>query len=108
MSGKKKSLLQLNELFVRFRKGILFAVSLLILEHIAWIVEPAVFGKVIDALIARVTDQSVSLNETLLPLFLWIGVFAVNSGTGVVRRIVDERIYLAMFTQLATEISSAA
>jgi ABC-type multidrug transport system fused ATPase/permease subunit len=103
-----KPTLQLNELFKRFKKGVLFAISLVVLEHVAWIVEPAVFGKVIDALIARVSDGSITLNETLFPLFVWIGVFAVNSGTGVVRRIVDEKIYLAMFTQLATEISSSA
>lgn len=108
MPDKTKSLLQLNDLFLRFRKGIIFAISLVIIEHIAWIVEPAVFGKVIDALIARVSDQPISLKETLLPLFLWIGVFVVNSGTGVVRRIADEKIYLAMFTRLAIDISSAA
>jgi ABC-type multidrug transport system fused ATPase/permease subunit len=44
----------------------------------------------------------------LFPLYLWIGVFAVNSGTGVIRRIVDQKIYLAMFTQLATDISTVA
>lgn len=108
MPDKTKSLLQLNDLFLRFRKGIIFAISLVIIEHMAWIVEPAVFGKVIDALIARVSDQPISLKETLLPLFLWIGVFVVNSGTGVVRRIADEKIYLAMFTRLAIDISSAA
>lgn len=35
----------------RFRKGILFALLLVIVEDIAWIAEPSVFGKVIDAVI---------------------------------------------------------
>ena len=100
--------MKLSELLARFKKGISLAISLVIIEHIAWIVEPAVFGKVIDALIERASGQASTLNASLFPLFLWIGVFAVNSGTGVIRRIVDQKIYLAMFTQLATEISTVA
>ena len=100
--------MKLSELLTRFKKGISLAISLVILEHVAWIVEPAVFGKVIDALIERASGQPSSLNASLFPLFLWIGVFTVNSGTGVIRRIVDQKIYLAMFTQLATEISTVA
>jgi ABC-type multidrug transport system fused ATPase/permease subunit len=105
---KSTNTLQLSALLVRFRKGISVAIGLVIIEHVAWIIEPAVFGKVIDALIERNTLQDISLNETLRPLFLWIGVFIINSGTGVIRRVVDQRIYLTMFTQLATDISSVA
>jgi ABC-type multidrug transport system fused ATPase/permease subunit len=105
---KSTNTLQFSALLVRFRKGISVAIGLVIIEHVAWIIEPAVFGKVIDALIERNTLQDISLNETLRPLFLWIGVFIINSGTGVIRRVVDQRIYLSMFTQLATDISSVA
>jgi ABC-type multidrug transport system fused ATPase/permease subunit len=100
--------MKLTELLARFKKGISLAIGLVIIEHVAWIVEPAVFGKVIDALIERSSGQAGSLNASLFPLFLWISVFAINSGTGVIRRIVDQKIYLAMFTQLATDISAAA
>jgi ABC-type multidrug transport system fused ATPase/permease subunit len=100
--------MKLTELLARFKKGISLAISLVIIEHIAWIVEPAVFGKVIDALIERASGQAVTIQASLFPLYLWIGVFAVNSGTGVIRRIVDQKIYLAMFTQLATDISTVA
>jgi ABC-type multidrug transport system fused ATPase/permease subunit len=105
---KSTNTLQLSALLVRFRKGISVAIGLVIIEHIAWIIEPAVFGKVIDALIERASGQTANLQETLLPLFLWIGVFIINSGTGVIRRIADQRIYLNMFTQLATDISAVA
>ena len=98
----------LTTLLGRFKKGISLAVGLVIIEHIAWIVEPAVFGKVIDALIERASGQTTSLKESLFPLMIWIGVFAINSGTGVIRRVVDQKIYLAMFTQLATDISTVA
>jgi ABC-type multidrug transport system fused ATPase/permease subunit len=100
--------MKLTELLARFKKGIFFAVSLVVIEHVAWIIEPAVFGKVIDALIERASAPANPLNDSLFPLFLWIGVFTINSGTGVIRRIFDQKIYLAMFTQLATEISTVA
>jgi ABC-type multidrug transport system fused ATPase/permease subunit len=105
---KSTNSLHLTALLVRYKKSISIAMGLVIVEHIAWIIEPAVFGKVIDALIDRNTLQGISLNEMLLPLFLWIGVFLINSGTGVIRRVVDQKIYLGMFTQLATDISSVA
>ena len=100
--------MKLIELLSRFKKGIILAIGLVIVEHVAWIVEPGVFGKVIDALIERASASGNSGTPSLFPLFLWIGVFAVNSGTGVIRRIVDQKIYLAMFTRLATDISTVA
>jgi ABC-type multidrug transport system fused ATPase/permease subunit len=38
-------------------------------------------------------------------LFAWIAVFAINSGVGSFRRSYDQRVYLDMFTELATTIS---
>jgi ABC-type multidrug transport system fused ATPase/permease subunit len=91
----------------RFRKGILLALSLVVVEHVAWIVEPAVFGRVIDALIDRATAKEMGWEAlNAWPLFLWIFVFTVNSGTGVVRRVVDEKIYLNIYSELATGIAS--
>jgi ABC-type multidrug transport system fused ATPase/permease subunit len=100
--------IKLFELAARYRKGILIALSLVVLEQLAWIVEPAVFGKVIDALIERATADGPSLKSLdVFPLFLWILVFLINSGTGVVRRIVDERIYLRIYSEIATGIASS-
>ncbi len=94
--------MKLSSLLFRFRKGIIFAVTLVILENIAWIVEPTVFGNVIDAFI----DKPVILKESefLIPLFIWIGVFLANSGLGALRRSFDQRIYLRMFTHIATDV----
>jgi ABC-type multidrug transport system fused ATPase/permease subunit len=95
------------EIAKRFRKGVFLALSLVVVEHLAWIVEPAVFGKVIDALIDRARTESGLLQSLdVFPLFLWVLVFIINSGTGVVRRVVDERIYLRIYADLATGIAS--
>lgn len=100
--------MKLFELAARYRKGILIALSLVVFEQLAWIIEPAIFGKVIDALIERATAEGPGLKSLdVFPLFLWILVFLVNSGTGVVRRIVDERIYLRIYSEIATGIASS-
>jgi ABC-type multidrug transport system fused ATPase/permease subunit len=93
----------LQSIVKRFFKSILLAVSLVIIEHLAWIVEPTVFGKVIDAVIDK--NASIENVNLLLPLFLWIGLFLINSGVGSFRRSFDQKIYLRMFTQIATEVA---
>jgi ABC-type multidrug transport system fused ATPase/permease subunit len=89
-------------LFKRYKKSLIFAISLVIIEHLAWIIEPTVFGNVIDAMIDTANQE---MSSALLPLLIWILVFMVNSGTGAFRRSIDPRIFLKIFTEIATEIS---
>ena len=106
--GERGMKIKLFEMAARYRKGILIALSLVVFEQLAWIIEPAVFGKVIDALIERATADGPGLKSLdVFPLFLWIFVFLINSGTGVVRRVVDERIYLRIYSEIATGIASS-
>lgn len=163
----------LIDLIRRFRKGIIIAFSLVIIENIAWIIEPTVFGKVIDAVIdvqyeTKLNDSvAVMQNETKLitkikdvdtqfesedlnikdsvhikdsnhskihlhakdssnpndsiksqeaeesssyvtPLLIWIIVFAINSGLGVIRRSIDPKIFLNIYTKIATDVSENA
>ena len=83
-------------------RGITVALSLVVIENVAWIVEPALFGNVIDALIESASSAEKSY---LPPLALWIGAFLVNSGVGGLRRSLDQRIFLRMFTHIATTVS---
>lgn len=95
--------MQLTALFRKFRKGIAFALSLVVIENIAWIAEPTIFGIVIDAFINKGLK---SLDPTLvIPLLVWIGVYLINSGVGALRRSFDQRIYLNIFTQIATGVA---
>lgn len=98
--------MDLFSLFKRFRKGIILAIGLVVVENLAWIVEPTVFGNVIDAFI----DKGFNLREAafLIPLLVWIGVFLLNSFVGALRRSVDQRIYLGMFTDIATDVARIA
>lgn len=78
------------------------AIGLVLVENIAWIVEPSLFGPVLDALIS--TARKEPGTTVVLPLTLWIGAFAINSGVGALRRAVDPRIYLTAYADVASEI----
>jgi ABC-type multidrug transport system fused ATPase/permease subunit len=97
--------MKLIDLFKQYKKGIAVAITLVIIENVAWIIEPTVFGQVIDAFIEKSARSELSI---LTPLFIWIGVFLINSGVGAGRRSVDQRIYLNMFTHIATDVARIA
>jgi ABC-type multidrug transport system fused ATPase/permease subunit len=90
-------------IFTTYRKSILLAISFVLVEKIAWIIEPTVFGNVIDAMIDALATPS--LGSPMIPILIWISVFAVNSGVGTYRRYRDEKIYLNVYNDLAANIA---
>jgi ABC-type multidrug transport system fused ATPase/permease subunit len=97
--------MHLIDLVKRFRKEITIAVGLVILENIAWIIEPTLFGYVIDAVIDKSLDPETSL---FTPLIFWILAFVVNSGVGSFRRYIDPRIFLNIFTSIASDVAKTS
>jgi ABC-type multidrug transport system fused ATPase/permease subunit len=141
-------------LIKHYKRLIVFALMLVVVEDVAWIVEPYIFGKVIDSVIdiqifdkksgimnapnetesdkiKKLEDEDllpdsissnpasqnniwdsikVSLkdnpeNAIFFPLALWIFAFLVNSGVGAFRRSIDPKIFLRIYTRIATSIS---
>jgi len=90
------------DLFRKFRKGIIFAVGLVVIENLAWIVEPTFFGNLIDAIIDKASANYQKI--ILIPIILWVSVYLINSVVGSLRRTVDQRIYLKMFSNVAMEV----
>ena len=95
--------MRLVEIIRKHRRVFLFAMTLALIEKLAWIVEPTLFGRLLDRLIAFFGSKD-HVSYTV-PLILWIGVFAINSGVGAARRSIDEKIYLNMFTNIAVEVT---
>ena len=96
----------LIDMVKRFRKGITIAIILVVIENIAWIIEPTLFGKVIDALIDKaLVDPETSF---FFPMMLWVSAFVVNSGVGAFRRSFDPKIFLKIFTNLAKDVSDTS
>lgn len=99
--------MKLTEIIQKYRRAFFFAISLVVIEKLAWIVEPTLFGRLLDRLIAFFGSKAHEVSFTF-PLILWIGVFAINSGVGAARRSIDEKIYLKMFTNIAVEATESS
>lgn len=96
----------LGILFRKYHRSVLLALSLVVVENVAWILEPTLFGNVIDAFIDKAVGEGpVHFGA---PLALWIGVFLLNSGAGAARRAFDQKIYLTMFTGIAVQVAERA
>lgn len=88
----------ISSMFATHRKRILTALLFVVVEKVAWIIEPTVFGDVIDAMIDAMGTPPVG--SPVVPLLIWIGIFALNSGVGTYRRSRDERVYLSVYNDL--------
>jgi ABC-type multidrug transport system fused ATPase/permease subunit len=98
--------LNLFDIVRQFKRGISIALALVVIENVAWIVEPTLFGNVIDGMIEAASSEG--RNTAIVPLIIWVGVFLINSSVGALRRSVDQRIYLRMFTEIATSVATLA
>ena len=96
------------DLFKRHKRGIIFAISLVIIENIAWIIEPTFFGQVIDAIF---DEDAVFYSYDwwygiIIPLSWWTAMFLINSGVGSIRRFVDPRIFMKIFADIGTSVAA--
>jgi ABC-type multidrug transport system fused ATPase/permease subunit len=98
--------MKLLDLFRTYKKKILFIFSLTIVENVAWIIEPWIFGMLIDEFILKANGSVFHLAPIkFLPLFLWILLYAINSGTGTIRRMYEPKIFQNIFADIVTKIS---
>ena len=95
--------MKLRTTFATYRTSILLALSFVLIEKTAWILEPTLFGNVIDAMIEALAIPR--LSSPAVPLLIWIGVFGINSGVGTYRRSKVERISLSIYNDLAVNIA---
>lgn len=98
--------MHLSELLRKFRLSIFIAVCLILIENLAWIVEPYLLGKVIDALIDK--EFTNPATNIFWPIFIWVFLFCVNTGVGSFRRVYDTKIFTKMFTKLVTYVSESS
>ncbi len=95
--------MHLIDLIKKFRLAISFTILLILIENLAWIVEPYLLGKVIDALIDKeFTDPSTNI---FYPIFIWVLLFCINTGVGSFRRVYDTKLFTKMFTKLAAYVA---
>jgi len=98
--------MKLSSLIQKHRKGIAFVSLLIIVENVAWILEPSLFGNLIDAFITRANPESLEDKYAhIIPLILWVSAYLLNSGSGTLRRRFEPRVFQKMYVELVTNIA---
>jgi len=103
--SKKNFLFFVRDIVRHHRHGISLVLFLVVLAKVAWVIEPTVFGRVIDAMIRTAKTPAIGF---LWPLLLWAAVFLVNSGAGTLQRVFEARVYNRMFAEIAKKIATSA
>ena len=93
-----------KQTIAKYKYGIAMLLSFVLIENVAWIIEPTFFGKLLDALIAHFYDhENVSFS---LPLITWISVYLLNVVGGALHRYFNGGTYSKMYSDLATNVIS--
>ena len=85
----------LKQIMAKYRYQIGMMLVFVLIENIAWIIEPTFFGKLLDALIGHFYDHE-AVNY-LLPLMVWIIVYLINVVGGALHRLFTGSVYSKMY-----------
>ncbi|MBI2417965.1 MAG: hypothetical protein HYV28_08695 [Ignavibacteriales bacterium] len=98
--------MNLLTLIKKHLKGVLFILFLLLLENVAWIIEPTLFGNVIDAFIAKADKNNLEAQLAhIFPLLVWVGVYLINSGSGTLRRLAEPSVFQRMYVEIVSKVA---
>jgi ABC-type multidrug transport system fused ATPase/permease subunit len=92
----------LRQTVSKYKYSIAVLLLFVLVENIAWIIEPTFFGKLLDALIGHFYDHE-RINF-ILPLFIWIFVYLINVIGGSLHRLFNGGTYSKMYTDVATNV----
>lgn len=91
-----------RQIILKYRYHIFLLLFFVLIENIAWIIEPTFFGKLLDALIDHFYDHE-AINY-VYPLFIWIVVYLINVVAGSLHRLFNGGIYAKMYADVATNV----
>ena len=91
-----------KQILQTFKGPIAVVISFVILENIAWIIEPTFFGSLLDSLIEHFYDKEKA--NYSLPLVIWISIYLLNVLGGTLSRYYGGRIYSKMYADIATRV----
>ena len=94
----------ITTIVTKFKFPIALVLSFVLLENIAWIIEPTFFGKLLDALIDKFYDKE-QVNY-MLPLVIWIFVYLLNVLGGTLHRLFSGKVYAKITADTATNVIS--
>ena len=92
----------IKQIISKYRYPIGMILLFVLIENIAWIIEPTFFGKLLDALIGHFYDHE-KINY-LIPLVIWTLVYLINVIGGALQRFFGGGIFARMYTEIATKV----
>lgn len=96
----------IRKIFREYRKTLIIILLLVIIENIAWIIEPTVFGNVIDEFINKSYSRNLRFQSHHMQLLLlWVLLYGINSFSGTVRRRMEPKVFQNINTDIAIRIS---
>jgi ABC-type multidrug transport system fused ATPase/permease subunit len=78
--------------------------AFVLLENIAWLIEPTFFGKLLDALINDFYHKTRVKIDYILPLIIWVGIYLLNTLGGTLSRYYSGKVYSQMYVDIATDV----
>jgi ABC-type multidrug transport system fused ATPase/permease subunit len=91
-----------TQIVKQFKFSISGVLIFVLIENVAWIVEPTFFGSLLDALIDHFYNKEAVNYYT--PLFIWIFIYMVNVLGGTMSRLFSGRVYSKMYADIATRV----
>lgn len=91
-----------RQIISKYRKSIGLILLFVLIENIAWIIEPTFFGKLLDALIEHFYDHEKV--DFLIPLSIWIFVYFINVLGGSLHRLFSGGTFARMYSDIAARV----
>jgi ABC-type multidrug transport system fused ATPase/permease subunit len=91
-----------KQIISKYRSSIGLLLLFVLIENIAWIIEPTFFGKLLDALIGHFYDHEKI--DYFIPLSIWVLVYFINVLGGSLHRLFSGGTYARMYADVATNV----
>jgi ABC-type multidrug transport system fused ATPase/permease subunit len=91
-----------RQIILRYKRSIALILIFVLIENLAWIIEPTFFGELLDALISHFYDHE-SINY-FTPLMVWVLIYFINVVGGSLHRLYSGGTYARMYADVATRV----
>lgn len=92
----------IKQIISKYRYSVGIILLFVLIENIAWIIEPTFFGKLLDALIGHFYDHE-KINY-FVPLLVWILVYLINVVGGSLHRLFSGGTFAKIYAEVATKV----
>ncbi len=92
----------LRQIFIRYKSAIATVIFFVLIENIAWIIEPTFFGQLLDALIDDFYNKEHI--DFVTPLIIWIIIYLINATGGSLSRYFSGKKYAQVYADIAVRM----